>query len=294
MMNYLRKAPTLIVIGVTGYVALPIFLADRDPGPPKPPDKPAATAKPSATARSVSMRDPFQVDPPPNSIPASAQTLAAGAGASSSAGGPASLKNSDPLKANVPEPFAEQDKILAGMRLVGTYIDSRDKLAVIDNKVYARGDQLRGADGSMLPYVITDVQKDRALVRRGRREFVIAFSNTPRAGVASAKDPGPTGEAAEAETEVVAQPAAIKAKRPVAKGSSPAASQDPKELIIQQLLAGLANSSGAGSIGGAGAAGAVNPATLAAGLDALMGKNDAIGREAEGSIPSNPAGGTTP
>src|SRR4051812_46625740 len=171
LMQHLKKAPTLIVVAVTGFVAWPILFPEGDQGPPKSSSKPPESAKLTKSVVETPTRDPFQA--------ARSRAPAALAATPATRADPGS-RGAGSKGADLPERPAEDDRVLQGMRLGGTFIDGREQLAVIDHKVYARGDQLRGPDGSPLPYVISEVRKDRATIRRGRREFVLAFSNVPR------------------------------------------------------------------------------------------------------------------
>ena len=135
MMNqYLQKVPTLIVIGVTGYAAWPTLFPEGDSGPPKGADKPPAKASVSVSDVAAQGRNPFQLDRP------AAVVAAIPAKAAGSPSPPSAVAK----PAGLPDLPADEDKVLSGMRLGGTFIDGREQLAVIDNKVYARGEQLRG------------------------------------------------------------------------------------------------------------------------------------------------------
>ena len=222
---YLRKVPTLAVIGVTGLVAWPIFFDENDSGPSKASAGDRVASKPPASAGEASMRNPFLVESPRGSTPtvavASASASAAKPAGPHAAAGPAS--KAEARKADLPAMPSEEDRVLAGMRLIGTFIDGRENIAVINNKVYARGDQLRGADGSLLPYVVAEVRADRALVRRGRRDFEIAFSDVPRMAAPAPNPPAPmeqspAGPKPEPTTGAVAS---ARAKGPAPKGQGP-------------------------------------------------------------------------
>ena len=295
--QYLRKAPTLIVIGVTGYAGWPVLFPEGDSGPPKSATKPPATAKGPTSVVAASTRNPFQVER------AESARAAPPAGASPS---PVAVAK----RADLPELPSDEDNTLSGMRLGGTFIDGREQLAVIDNKVYARGEQLRGVDGSPLPYVVSEIWKDRAVIRRGRRNFVLGFSNVPRSAPTRLDVPGApalargsTTTAGAARTETAAR--GRNAPAPRRPGGDPG---DPAAMILR-LLSGLGGATGgggapaSGTAGGLGATAGLNPSTfgvgidsstISAGLNALMGKLDDIGRGGGDAPAASLAGGTTP
>jgi hypothetical protein len=301
--QYLQKAPTLIVIGVTAYAAWPTVFPDGDSGQTKEASKPPTTARASASDVADPGRNPFQLDRPA-AVEAATPSKAVAPASSAVVVRPAGL----------PDLPADEDQVLSGMRLGGTFIHGREQLAVINNRVYARGEQLRGADGSLLPYVISQIGKDRAILRRGRRDVVLAFSNVPRAASPKAGAPGAPALAKLPPPLPTAKPASAGVETAARRKDGPPSSRsgrdpgDPSTTILQ-LLSGVGGSAG---VGGSPASGSlavlgtasglapgspglgINSDTLSAGLDALVGKLDNIGRDGGDSPLSAPGGGTTP
>lgn len=290
MKPFLKQTPTLLVIGVTGFVAYTVVFAESDHGPPRSESKPPSPTKITLEVASSTMRNPFLMDLPPN--PEATPT-----------GEKAAEKGPDAV-ASTPQPDApaelpvDDDRVLESMKLVGTFVDAREQLAIIDNKVYARGDRLRGIDGTSLPYVIIEVRKDRALLRRGHRDFTIAFSDVPRAAPPRA---APTPKSAEEKTgpktETVAKFTPIgKSSRKGRSagfddGKAGAGDQNTQRDLLLQLLSSMGGSQGGGLSSDTGSGvnssalnALVNPTTIGAGLDAIMGKNDNLG-QAGGSGP---------
>ena len=203
------------------------------------------------------------------------------------------------------EVSAESDETLASMKLIGTLIDKKQRLAVIDGQIYAQGDALKDAEGKALPYVVQEIHPYKTLIRRGKRNFILAFSDKPTTTVAEDGETatkakrGGTGEklAATKPTPRLKPNQAAKAKattRP-APGSS---SDDENTLAALARLAGAApqaNSSGSSSSSTAADSaksaimsllsgpsgllpgGSASSNALSTGLDAIMGKYDNIG-----------------
>lgn len=238
--KYLKQAPTFLVIGVTGFVAWPILFPEGESTASKGSSKPPESARPSASIAALS-RSPFQLEQ------AAAVALAAPA-ANSTATAPASA---DPKTAPLPDLSVEDEKVIAGLRLSGTFVDGREQLALIDNKIYTRGDALKAADGSPMPYIVAEVRKDRAVLRRGRRNFVLEFSNTPRPALAKAdgprtlaKDKDKNKPDARPETTARIDPSAT--GKALAQGRPRADSGDPRQMLMQ-LLSGLGGLPSGGS-----------------------------------------------
>jgi hypothetical protein len=294
--RYLKKAPTLIVIGVTGFAAWPALFPEGNLSPSKVSPTPPATANGSPSIAGASDRDPFLVVRPPVSKAILATTSA------TPALGPETKVAKSASPSEIP---ADEDKVLGGMRLGGTFIDGREQIAIIDNKVYARGESLRRADGSALPYVVSAVRKDHAVLRRGDRDFVLGFSNVPRSAspkaeapaLAKSEPPAAKGPPTPKVESLAQRKEAPRSRRPERDAGNPAS-------MLLQLLSGAVGGTGAGEGGASPASGlaglgnaagantgspgiAVNPTTIQAGLDALMGKSDNIGREGA-------TGGATP
>jgi hypothetical protein len=286
---FLKRTPTLFVIGVTGFVVYTILVPDGNSGQPKVDTKPPAPSKVAIERASNTLRNPFLMDRPIDPV-----STRPGQGTSEP---PSKEVASKANPGELPALPSEEDKLLQSMKLGGTFVDSHEQLAVIDNKVYARGDQLRAADGSTMPYVITEVRKDRALVRRGRRDFVIAFSDVPRAG--ALQKPVQDKKTLASKTDARAKFTPIpKGKRGQATPNGKPDgndSDDQKEMLMKLLTSlGGGNGTGGGSTGsnpldglGSGSGlnqsalnSLVNPTNLGAGLDAIMGKNDNIGQGA--------------
>jgi hypothetical protein len=296
--QYLKQAPTMIVIGVTGLAAWQALFPEGGSPPPKGTSQPPSTAKGSFLVVGASERDPFQVARPPGAK----AILAAN---SSSSSGPAAAASVAKKPAALPTISADEDQVLSKMKLGGTHITGREKLVIINDKVYTRGDQLREADGSLLPYVISEIRKDHTVLRRGRRDFVLGFSSvagtgTPRVealAVAKAETPS--------NTQLAPQPEIGSRKKGPSPSNQPGGNTSDPASMLRQLLSGLGGTSGggaglnpsalAGLLGGAsganlGSAGStpINQNTIQAGLDALSGKYDNIGRSGDTSGESTP------
>ena len=145
------------------------------------------------------------------------------------------------------------------------------------------------------------------MLRRGRRDFILAFSNVPRVDVpgapAPARSSAPPAITSPAKVETVARGKdGLRSRRP---GGDPG---DPGAMLLQ-FFSGSGGPSGAGgspapgALAGLGAASGlnpgslgagVNPDTVSAGLNALMGKFDNLGRGGDDSALLAPGGGTTP
>jgi hypothetical protein len=295
--HYLKQAPTLIVIGVMGLAAWPALFPEGGSPPPKGTTQPPSKAEGSPLVVGASERDPFQVARPPG-----AKAILA---ATSSSSGPAAAASVLEKPVAPPTIPADEDQVLSRMKLGGTHITGREKLVIINDKVYTRGDQLREADGSLLPYVISEIRKDHTVLRRGRRDYVLGFSNVAGTGMARVEAP----VLAKAETPANTQPTPKLEVGVQKKGSSPSNrpggnTGDPASML-RQLLSGLGGTSGgsaglnpsalAGLLGGSsganpGSAGStpINQNTIQAGLDALGGKYDNIGRNGDTSGESTP------
>ena len=311
-MTIAKKIPTFLVMGVAGYVTYSVLFPEENPAQPKSETRaPAASRKPAKLAN-VSARNPFSM---PVVVPSAVAAVS-----DSTQGARLASSNPDDEPDERPARSAEEDKILGSMKLEGTFVDRRGGIAVIDGKVYNRGDRLRGLDGNPLPYVVVDVSHDRAMVRRGRRDFAIAFSDAPRPLVARAVPTPPSPGLASSLNRAdgpAARPKVVVAGKSKKGGAgqngrdSGAGSMDQRELLMK-LLAGAAASgngsegSGAlsaltGLLGGSSSSGGSNPLSaltgggsspsldqllnsgnLEAGLDAIMGKGDSIGRESTG------------
>jgi hypothetical protein len=225
----------LLVIGVTGFVAYTVLVPDGDSSPPKAEPKPSTTNKVVTATTAEALRNPFRMK---QSEDAEAATNATAASPGSNDPAEAVAKANP---ADQPALSVEDDKILETMKLVGTFVDRREQLAIIDNKVYARGDSLRGVDGAALPYIVTEVHKDRALVRRGRRDFIIGFSDVPRTAVPKAAAPAKSAnEKPAAKTETLAKAS------PVVKDRS--GSTDGPETVKPQSSQGSASGPSPGSV----------------------------------------------
>ncbi len=276
--KYLKQAPTMIVIGVTGFAAWPILFPRGKAVPAAGTSRPPESSRPPDSITALG-RNPFKTDQAPG------EPEAAGATASATASA-AALKADGP-----PDLQAADEGAIAGLRLIGTFVDGREQLALIDGKIYARGDSLRAADGSPMPYIVAEVRKDRAVLRRGRRDFLLGFSDKPRPALAKAEGPKAPGKA-EAPAKVVetaaraATPPRAKAPAPARPGDEPG---DPRRMIMQ-LLSGIGGPPAGGPASGV----AISPSMIAAGLDAMMGKFDGIGREGVPSLPTAGAEGAMP
>jgi hypothetical protein len=289
MLNrYLKQAPTLIVIVVTGLAAWPALFPEGSSSPSK-----GATQAPSLAQRPAPVvgdlgRDPFQDARLPEAKATLAATSAASAKATASkAGEPGDLSTFP----------ADENEVLAGMKLGGTYIAGREQIAIIDDKIYARGDQLRKADGSPLPYMIAAVRKDHAVLRRGGRDFVLGFSNVPGVGVPRVVEAPALASSATPANGQPAPKLEIGLPKKHSSTNHPGGNtNDPQAAMLLQLLSSLGGASGsggalnlsalAGLLGGAsgtslGSAGSapINQDTIQAGIDAMGGKYDNIGRE---------------
>ena len=267
MKKILRRAPTLVVIGLAGSTAWPSFFPKGEAEATKGADRPPAITTPDSTGP-PGRRNPFLAEHPPDAPTTKEATLA-----STRATGQAVAK-ADARAAGPPERPPDEDKAVAGMRLGGTLVDGREQFAVIDGRVYARGERLQGRDGSRLPYVVAEVRRDRAVLRRGRRDFVLAFSDAPRpaglkGGVAGLVDPAgqeaPTG-----------RPTATVGAQGVGRAKAPGGTVGPPIAMgaIMRLLLGA----GGATPGGASPVGGIDAASLSAGIDALMGRHDDVGR----------------
>ncbi len=61
MTPLLKKAPTLLVIGVTGFVAYTVLVPDGDSSPPKAEPKPSTTNKVVTATTAEALRNPFRM-----------------------------------------------------------------------------------------------------------------------------------------------------------------------------------------------------------------------------------------
>jgi hypothetical protein len=298
--RYLMQAPTLIVIGVAAFAALPTLLPGGDSSPPKAGAKPPSTAKESPPTAGRPARNPFLVERPP--------VAPAGLAANSPAVPIGPSNGAKPMTS--PTLAADEDKILGEMRLGGTFIGGRDRIAIIDDRVYARGERLRKADGSPLPYVIAEVRKDHAVLRRGRRDFVLAFSNAPRTGDAKVIAPALAKSTTPANAPSPAKIEPGSPKKDASPSTRPGAKPNDQAAMLLQMLTNLGGTSGSNGTSGAGGSAAsgvlstllggasgtnptsmdvpINQNSIQAGIDALLGKYDNIGRSGDTS------GGTTP
>lgn len=292
----LKQAPTLVVIGVAGLAAWPSLFPEAAPRPPEAATRPSTVNPPLPPAGKDPGPDPFrlaQVAPAKVASPAGSKP-----------GGPATASAA---KSGLPAVADDEDRVLRHLKLGGTFVDGSEQLAIIDGKVYARGESIRGADGSTLPYRVVGVSKDHAMLRRGRRDFLLGFSNAPRPAStrtaapnlarSSASSPVEARAAAKASPPAPPRPGpsvASKATKPDAP--RPASGEESADLTptLVRLLSGLAagGETGQGTSTAALPPGlAINPATLAAGLDALDGKTEDLIR---GGGPPPASGETLP
>jgi hypothetical protein len=194
----LKILPTLIVAGITGWAAWPVLNGDGAPPAPaapattKPPARPQASSPGAATTK----RSPFVVD-------LSQEEIAA------------ELEDEEVVEAPpvVAAPPPVEDTLVAGMKLSGTYIDKRDKLAIIDGRIYARGERIRGPDGAVLPYEVAEVRAYQAVLRHGTKSVLLSLTTKP--------------------TPVAArEPVSIKAELDLAKlGAGPPAGPRPTAVV---------------------------------------------------------------
>jgi hypothetical protein len=235
--------PTIIVIGVTGAVAWPALFPEQGPPPSKGMTKPPPIDKGTPSIAGISIRDPFLVGgiPEPRTEKKTAPKLEELAKAKAKV--EAEKKVEKP--ASLPPMMADDDQVLAGMKLGGVYIGSFDRIATIDDENYSPGEQLRKPDGSSLPYLVVAIGKDRVVLRRGRRDFVLGFSDVP-----TAVEPRVLANSAAA---VEAGPAAASGLPAVtrSRGVPPRAPSSDTSSMLLRLLSALGGSSGGGGSGGA-------------------------------------------
>ena len=305
MMNrYLIQAPTVIVIGVAGAATWPSLFPEGERAPTKGRTKPPPMETYSPSAVGLSGRDPFHGGGSPEVArtptpkgPSSKETVEAKA-----------------EKQPPPKPVPADGQDVDAMRLGGIYIGGSAPIAIIDDQVYSLGEQLRKADGSPLPYVIARIGKDRAVLRKGRQEFVIGFSDDPEMAAPRAPAPAIASNPPPPVNPGPGPLAAGPGSRPKGLMSRDRAGGDTASMLLR-LLSGLGGSSGglgggggggggvdlsmlSGLLGGAAGGGLgsagntpVNSATLQTGLDALMGKFDNVG---QGGLIPGQSGGTNP
>jgi hypothetical protein len=118
-------------------------------------------------------RDPFQVGGTPKPKPDAAES------------------HKD-VPANPPaDPLAD---LVRGMTLDATFFQGRDQLAIIDGRIYSRGQRLRfrgDPDGASSPLVLAIVLPARVILRGNNRSYVLSYPDqlgrrpdTPRPGIA--------------------------------------------------------------------------------------------------------------
>jgi hypothetical protein len=133
------------------------------------------------------------------------------------------------------------------------------------------------------------------VLRRDRRDFVLGFSDVPGVGVARVVE---APALASSTTSANGQPApkleiGIPKKR--SSSNQPGGdNDDPQAAMLRQLLSSLGGASGTGGasipnalsglLGGA----PINPDTIQAGIDAMSGKSDNIGRSGDASAGATP------
>ena len=284
--KFLQRVPTLAVIGLAGSAAWPILFPKGEAGATRGAVRPPSLRPPDPTGSPI-RRNPFLSGRPPDAPPTTAAVLVA---RNVLVATKADAKATGPLE-RTPD---DEDKAVAGMRLGGTFVDGREQLAVIDGRVYARGEPLKGRDGSPRPYIVAEIRKDRAVLRRGRRSFVLAFSDVPRPTTPKGNVAGPSGLAG--REGPTGRPTATSTARPESGGraKAPGAPAGPPIAMdaIMKLLLGAGGPTPGGSVSGS--ARGIDAASLSAGIEALMGRDDDIGRTGGPVSPTAGVGGEGP
>jgi hypothetical protein len=129
------------------------------------------------------VRDPFQVI-----VPKSAPVVAA------------KVQDTTP-----PEPVADPlAELVQGLSLDATFIQGRDQIAIIDGRIYSRGQRLvlDGDDGkTSVPLVVASVFPTKVVLQGGGKSYVLGYPNQ----LGKRKDESPRGEAARSQETALAE-----------------------------------------------------------------------------------------
>jgi hypothetical protein len=174
----LNLAPTLILVAFLAYAghAIHVSADDPDAGPStlaKELDAMAQDVRNTANAiegdLAGALRDPFQIPPKPVAV--------------------------EPMpQENASDEVDRIAEIVQGLKLDATFLQGRDPLAIIDGRIYARGQELRvDVDaGTDLPsLMVVNILPSKVILRGGNRSYVLGYSDRLDRGSNKVRDPGP-------------------------------------------------------------------------------------------------------
>ncbi len=163
MMKALKFAPSLIVVSVCGAVLWPYFNKQTGASVAPPSSASAGMKTPArpltAQTRPDRLRDPFR----PSSEQPNAATLATNTRVEKT--------RVDPIQQQL-EDIAETVK---GMTLGGTYLNGKKRLAIIDGKVYSRGESVGEAEPDSPALIIKEVFAEKVVLNAMGKDFTVGY-----------------------------------------------------------------------------------------------------------------------
>jgi hypothetical protein len=174
-----KIVPTTVVAAIVSYCAWPYLLADSEKGKPPAAMPEVAAERLTPQIAPPPKRDPFRAADDPDAKQ-SRRSLGVGKNQKSktlAAKAPAAARGA---------PAAAADP-LAGLTLGATCLVDRQRLAVIDGKIYGEGDKLAGAKGSALPWTIVRILPYKVILSRQGKEAELTYANVSSASRAQAR-----------------------------------------------------------------------------------------------------------